>query len=156
MNFEKLAQSSEEAIGLAISKNNMAVLELKNQNFEKAYQISKQSVTLLETKLFAEIRFASSSKDIDLKSEKGFTDRLQVLLISYFNMGMSQAKTGNIQQAKLIFEQGFKMGKRYLGEDHFFTQRFARRNEKPLGNGEVPSPQKSIKHENSQKQGFMY
>jgi len=46
------------------------------------------------------------------------------------------------------------MGKKYLGEDHYFTQRFVRRMAKPLGNGmRGPSPQRSIKHDSSKVVG---
>lgn len=50
-----------------------------------------------------------------------------------------------------MFEHGYKMGKKYLGEDHYFTQRFVRRMAKPLGSGQSkhPSPHKSIKHEST-------
>ncbi len=66
-----------------------------------------------------------------LRNDKGFADRLQVLLVAYFNLGISQVKKGEAKYAKLIFEQGFKMSKKYLGEDHYFAQRFNRRLLKP-------------------------
>lgn len=74
----------------------------------------------LEPKIFQEMKTASQ-QSIDLKRDRPFLDKLQVLLISYFNMGVSQSKLSNMQYARTVFEQGFKLGKKYLGEEHFFT-----------------------------------
>jgi hypothetical protein len=51
-------------------------------------------------------------------------NRLTVLLISYFNLGISQNKLENAVYAKKVFEHGAKMSKKFLGEDHYFTVRF--------------------------------
>lgn len=69
-----------------------------------------------------------------MKNEKVFIDKLQVLLVSYFNLGITQCKVGNVSNAKTAFEQGYKMSKKFFGEEHFFAQKFMRRVEKPLGN----------------------
>eukprot|EP00347_Sterkiella_histriomuscorum_P005987 403354508 len=146
------ASNAQDVVGLAISYNNLAVLELKNLNNQAAFKASKNAVMTLEPKLFAEIKQAQQHQ-IDLRQEKSFLDRLQVLLIAYFNLGVSQTKVGNVQYARTVFEHGYKMGKKYMGEEHYFTQRFAKRISKPMGNNgqanRATSPQRSIKQDTS-------
>ena len=93
----------------------------------------------MEPKIFAEIKNYPGG-DKELRQDKQFLEKLQVLLIAYFNLGVSQCKVGNINYAKTVFEHGFKMSKKYLGEEHYFASKFSRRVAKPLGNGKLPSP----------------
>ena len=46
----------QDVVGLAISHNNLAVLELKAQNFQTAIKASKNAVMTLEPKLFENIK----------------------------------------------------------------------------------------------------
>ena len=115
---------------MAINYNNVAVIELKASNFQPAFKQSKKAVMMMEPLLFEEIKQRSEK---ELKQEKAFIDKLSVLLIAYFNLGVSQCKVGNINYAKTVFEHGFKMAKKFLGEDHYFAQRFQRRINKPMG-----------------------
>ncbi len=64
----------------------MAVIELKSNNFQQAFKQSKKAVMMMEPMLFSEIK---SRQEKDLKTEKVFLDKLQVLLIAYFNLGVS-------------------------------------------------------------------
>jgi hypothetical protein len=70
-----------------------------------------------------------------------------VLLVSYFNLGMSQCKVGNVSYAKTVFEHGHKMAKKFMGVEHYFTQRFERRMAKPLGNNTNTVAVKSFKQD---------
>jgi hypothetical protein len=117
----------------------MAVIELKSANYVNAFKCSKKAVMLIEPIIFNEMKNPNMEK---LRQDKGFLDRLQVLLVAYFNLGVSQCKVGNINYAKTVFEHGFKMAKKFLGEDHFFAQKFSRRIEKPLGSNLQTSPQR--------------
>jgi len=69
-----------------------------------------------------------------LRNDERFLDRVQVLLVAYFNLGVSQAKLGNVTNSKTIFEHGYKMSKKYLGSEHHFSHRFERRVQQPAGN----------------------
>lgn len=62
-----------EIIGYAINHNNLAVLELKSHNFQRAYQSSKQAVVKLEPFIFNEIK---PKMDKSLKNDKDFIDKL--------------------------------------------------------------------------------
>lgn len=50
-----------------------------------------------------------------------FNEKFNVLLIAYFNLAICQEKVGSTQYAQNIYNQGLKMSRKYLGEDHFFT-----------------------------------
>lgn len=43
---------------------------------------------------------------------------LQILLVAYFNYGVSKGKLGDMDYAKKIFRQGRDMSKKYNGETH--------------------------------------
>ena len=60
------ASNAQDVVGLAISYNNLAVLELKNLNNQAAFKASKNAVMTLEPKLFAEIKQAQQHS-IDLR-----------------------------------------------------------------------------------------
>jgi len=60
---------------------------------------------------------------------------------------MSQSKVGNLSYSRTVFEHGYKMARKFMGEDHFFAQRFQRRTGKPLGNNTATVPVRSFKAE---------
>lgn len=120
----------------------MAVIELKQNNHTNAFKSSKRAVMLIEPIIFGEMK---SNSDKVLKLDKAFLDRLQVLLVAYFNLGISQCKVGNINYAKTVFEHGYKMAKKFLGEDHYFAAKFARRTDKPAGSVASGSPPRQLR-----------
>lgn len=63
----------KEQIGVAINNNNMAVIELKQGNYNNAFKSSKKAVMLMEPLIFAEIKAVNEKQ---LKSEKTFIDKL--------------------------------------------------------------------------------
>ena len=63
----------------------MAVIELKQNNFMNAFKTSKKAVMLIEPIIFSEMK---SSNDRALKTDKTFIDKLHVLLVAYFNLGI--------------------------------------------------------------------
>jgi hypothetical protein len=113
---------------MAITYNNLSVLALKQGNYTKAIKSAKLAVSLMEPQIFQVINEFDISNN---QPNNNFTERLQVLLIGYFNLGVSQAKANNGQYSKKVFDQGFRVAKRFLGEDHFFTQKFARKLQSP-------------------------
>lgn len=78
--------SKQEAIGQAINFNNIAVIELKQNNYINSFKNSKRAVMLIEPIIFGEMKNQSEKT---LKADKSFIDRLQVLLVAYFNLGVS-------------------------------------------------------------------
>jgi len=52
---------------------------------------------------------------------------LQILLVAYYNYGVSKAKLGDQEYARRIFRQGRDMSKKYNGDNHQFTLKFLKK-----------------------------
>jgi hypothetical protein len=97
---------------------------LKQEKYDSSFKTSKKAVVIIEPLIFAAIK---QSNDKALRENKAFMEKLTVLLIAYFNLGVSQNKLGNYSYAKTVFEHGVKMSKKFHGEEHYFTARFKRK-----------------------------
>ena len=89
---------------MAITYNNLSVIALKQANFVKAVKSAKLAVSLMEPQIFHEINSVMSQ--MSERERTSFNERLQVLLIGYFNLGIGQSKSQNIAYAKKVYEQG--------------------------------------------------
>ena len=82
----------ESKILAAISLNNLTVLKLKEgKDLRTALKIAKNALDLIEGDILKEIK-NQSTESLTKKTE--FLQNLQVLLITYFNLGMCQGKLG--------------------------------------------------------------
>ena len=80
----------------AISFNNMSVLCLKQGNYLEGLKASKKAGLLMEPLVFS--------------NPQGITEeRLQILLIAYFNMAISCEKVGDIPYAKKVLDYGLNV-----------------------------------------------
>ena len=122
--LEKNNDNTSRNEGMAISLNNKAVIEMRQGNVESAFKSSKNAVVIIEPVIFNSIKHGNEKA---LRENKEFIEKLNVLLIAYFNLGITQVKMGNLSYAKTVFEHGWKMGKKFLGEEHYFSQRFKTR-----------------------------
>jgi hypothetical protein len=66
-------------------------------------------------------------KEAHLKETKDFLETLQILLISYHNMGMVNYKQENLKYAAKVFEQGWKLAKKFFGPESNFAMKFKRK-----------------------------
>lgn len=57
-------------------------------------------------------------------TDPDFIEKVQVLLIVYFNMGITQIKLDNKKYAKIVLEHGWKMARKLLGEGSYFERKF--------------------------------
>mmetsp|Transcript_20649 Transcript_20649/g.31497 ORF Transcript_20649/g.31497 Transcript_20649/m.31497 type:complete len:151 (-) Transcript_20649:3621-4073(-) len=106
---EKTVQSSQEQgpkgllskgdvqIDLAINFNNRSVIELKRNNFEGAKESAMSVIKLIEPKVYGFINSglvpepnAHTGQHLKDRHFLLFQELLQILLIGYFNLGMSQ------------------------------------------------------------------
>lgn len=121
----KILNNSDDPISLAIAHNNKAVIELKiqkdNQKYNEAFKYSRSAVMLVEPLIFAKLK---NSDESQLKNEPEFIQHLQVLLVSYYNLGITQVRMKNLKYAKTVFDHGFKMSKKLLGKDSSFAIKF--------------------------------
>ena len=115
-------ESVSNIMSLAISLNNKAIIDMKKGNYEPAMKHYKKWVTLIEPLIFSQIK--SSGGSSAKNEEPEFLEKLQVLLIIYFNMGVTQLKLENKKYAKVIFEHGWKMARKLMGEGSFFERKF--------------------------------
>lgn len=74
-------------INLAISFNNKAVLELKQNNVIGAKECSIRAIQLLESKVFGIIQSGLVTNKQNKELYTHFTRLLQVLLVAYYNLG---------------------------------------------------------------------
>lgn len=77
---------------------------------------------LIEPLIFAEIK--SSDTQLQQYEDPEFIEKVQVLLIIYYNMGVTQIKVGNMKYAKVVFDHGWKMARKLLGQGSYFEQKF--------------------------------
>ena len=114
-------QDPGEDIAAAISFNNLSVLCLKQGNYLEALKASKKAGLLMEPLIF------STNQPRDPDHNSSFDEQLQVLLIAYFNMAVSCEKVGDLPYAQRVLDYGYKIAKKKLGDDNFFTLKFQRR-----------------------------
>ena len=86
-----------------------------------------------EIKLFQQVRGGEISSKRITTDFAGFSDRLHVLLIAYLNLAISQEKLNNLEYSVTVYGHGYRMARKYLGEDHFFTLKFMRKITTPDG-----------------------
>ena len=124
----------------------MSVMELRTNNFDAALDAAKEAYSLIEPELLEQM---NTSNVAALKQNMVFLERLQVLLVSYFNFGMCQLKLAEQATADAdtmtschqTFTHAQTISKRYLGLNHFFTQKLARKLERI---NELMSRQKAL------------
>lgn len=73
------------ATNMAINFNNLSVMELRAKNYDAALAAAKQAFGYVELELLHQM---NSSSCAQLKQNLPFLEKLQVLLVSYFNYGM--------------------------------------------------------------------
>lgn len=101
-------------MALAISLNNKAVLELKRKNLQAAKESSTKSIELLEPKLFGMLNSGlihRPQRGVPLNEVNAHFQRiLQVLLIAYFNYGVSQDQK---LESRSIYLKGMQLCYQY-------------------------------------------
>lgn len=65
-----------------------------------------------------------NEKEENLQTMKEFYDLLQVLLISYMNLGMIKFKQNDLKYATKVFQQGWRLSKKFFGPDANFSVKF--------------------------------
>ncbi|CAI2371002.1 unnamed protein product [Moneuplotes crassus] len=108
-------------MSLAIAHNNKASVCMKKGEFQRAYEICKKCVSLIEPIVFAKIKSNNSKK---LQEDESLSEKVQVLLIILLNLATSAIKIDNIKYAKVVLNHGRKMAKRVLGESTLFEDKF--------------------------------
>jgi hypothetical protein len=92
----------------------MSVLCLKQGNYLEGLKASKKAGLLMEPWVFSH--------------PTGMTEeRLQILLIAYFNMAICCEKVGDIPYAKKVLDYGVSISQAQLGTENFFTTKFKRK-----------------------------
>jgi len=71
--------------------NNLAVVELKAGNVEASLTAARQALSYVEGEILAEINQNATQRSEHVWSA-AFLERVQVLLVTYFNYGMCQQK----------------------------------------------------------------
>jgi hypothetical protein len=79
-------------------------------------------VMLIEPLIFAELK--SGESPFQQNEDPEFIEKVQVLLIIYYNMGVTQIKVGNLKYSKVVFDHGWKMARKLLGQGSYFEQKF--------------------------------
>lgn len=76
---------------------------------------------LVEPLIFSKLK---EGDEASLKEDQEFMQHLQVLLISYHNLGITQIRLKNKKYARTVFEHGWKMSKKLIGRESDFAQKF--------------------------------
>ena len=69
-------------------------------------------IILAEPIIFSRIKRIKSSNI--LRNDSEFMEKVQVLLLVYVNMGITQIKTDNLKYAKVVFAHAWRMAKKFL------------------------------------------
>lgn len=96
----------------------------------EAFKSSRSAVMLVEPMIFAKLK---ENEESELQNDPAFLQQLQVLLISYHNLGNTQIRLKNKKYAKTVFEHGWKMSKKLLGQDSAFALKFETQIKKHFG-----------------------
>ena len=84
-------ETLSNAIGQAISFNNLSVIELRQRNYAEASAAAKDALSCIEASL---TEIMNKNSPMQLKNDSAFIENLMVLLVAYFNYGMCQLKAG--------------------------------------------------------------
>ena len=76
---------------------------------------------LVEPLVFSKLK---ENDEASLKKNEEFLQHLQLLLISYHNLGTTQIRLKNKKYARTVFEHGWKMSKKLMGRESDFAQKF--------------------------------
>ena len=109
--------SFSERMDLAISMNNLAVVEMRSKNFKAALAAAKKTLQLVEKDILGELRLIADPQ----QTPPALLERLQVLLIAYYNCGLCL-----VRQQKDAFSTlngALRISVRFLGHNHYFTRR---------------------------------
>lgn len=109
-------------------------MELRSSNFNAALEAAKQAYSLIEPELLEQMNQQTLQS---LKQNLNFLERLQVLLVAYFNYGMCHLKIAeqtdsldSLNTGASTFNQAQTISTRYLGPNHFFTQKLVQKEQR--------------------------
>ena len=109
-------------MSLAIGLNNRAFIAIKKGDFDNAFKTCKKCVMFIEPLIFEQLKLHEPQDT--LNDDPEFIEKVQVLLVVYYNMGITQVKINNQKYAKVVFEHGWKMARKLLGQGSYFEKKF--------------------------------
>ena len=93
-----MGSNEEQSLtGVAVGKNNQAVIELKQSNAQEAIRLSQESVNILYA-------LVNKRQQIGLIHDSEFSQMIQSLLIAYLNLGVSYEMLNQLVTAKKVYE----------------------------------------------------
>ena len=75
-------------------------------------RFENKCIILAEPIIFSRIKRVKSSNI--LRNDAEFMEKVQILLLVYVNMGITQIKTDNLKYAKVVFDHAWRMAKKFL------------------------------------------
>ena len=79
---------------------------------------------LIEPLVFHKMKEERHANRDDTEGVKEFMEVLQILLIAYHNMGMVSLKQGSFKYSTKVFDQGWRLAKKFFGPQSNWAKKF--------------------------------